>query len=165
MISARRTASLSVVDDLSPGLRSCVHEFGLPIVEACLQSGVREPSKIRFLVKEIWAGARQAAQRGDVYDMLDWLLVQSGTELSVARLRRVLADHHIAIISVEPTRAMLDASLAAVSGFTERVTKEEKHRRRLRAALRAALADTLKATTQRQITDDAPPTSQAGIVP
>jgi hypothetical protein len=42
------------------------------------------------------------------------------------------------IVPIDPTRAMIDASLSEVSGFNVRVTKEEKHRRRLKAALETA---------------------------
>jgi len=122
---------------MSSGLRECVHEFGLPIVTACLQFGVRNPAHIRQLVREVWAGARQHGQRSGVVGTLDWLLIQAGVPISGAGLRRLIGNSMV-IVPIDPTRAMIDASLSEVSGFNVRVTKEEKHRRRLKAALETA---------------------------
>lgn len=144
VVGAARMKQLTRVDDMAPDLRECVHEFGLAIVAACLAAGVSRPRTIRQLVKEVWAGARQSSQTSDARGTLDWLLIQAGAQISAKTLYRVLAENNLVIVSAEPTRPMLNASLAEVSGFTVRCTKEEKHRRRLRAALRAAMTDMLK---------------------
>lgn len=142
-MSDRRRRQMAFVDDMPPGLRACVHEFGLPIVFACLEARVTSPAAIRQLVAAIWAGARQVSQRSDAYDTLDWLLVQADSRISGRTLRRVLAGYNLAIVPESPTRAMLNASMAEVSDFQARITKEEKHRRRLRAAIRAHTAECL----------------------
>jgi hypothetical protein len=133
---------IEAVDRMPPNLRQCAHEYGYAIVEACMQAGVRDPRKIRNLVREIWAGARQPKQktsgnRNATMDHLDWVLIQAGAEISAARLVRFLHDFNWAIVPLFPNRAMLSASMAEVSGFDERMTKTEKHTRRLTAALRA----------------------------
>jgi hypothetical protein len=134
---ARCESTLSQTDNMPGDLRACVHEFGFPIVDACLQAKVSDPRRIRQLVLEIWAGARQIGQRGGAEGTLDWVLMQAGANISAATLERVLADFNFHIVPTNPNRAMLDASMAEVCGFNERMTKTEKHRRRLVAAIRA----------------------------
>lgn len=136
-IAEGRLNRLRLTDAMSPDLRACVHEFGFPIVDACLQAGVSMAANIRQLVMEIWAGARQTGQAGGAEGTLDWVLAQAGANINAARLERVLADFNFRIVPAHPTREMLEASMGEVSGFTERVTKTEKHRRRLIAAIKA----------------------------
>lgn len=137
-ISAKRERALVTTDTMAPGLRECVHEFGYPIVVACISAGVRDPRRIRELVKEIWDGARQTTQGTSAYGTLDWLLIQAGANISAKTLYRVLADHSLVLTGAQPTRAMLNASMAEVSNFDLRCTKQEKHHRRLSAALNVA---------------------------
>lgn len=135
-LSAKRVSALETVDRMSPHLRECVHEFGLPIVSVLTKFGITDPRHIREIVREIWTGPRQTGQRACIMGALDFALARG--PVSSLALKRILADSSLAIVSMEPTRVMLDASMAAVTGFNVRVTREEKHRRRLRAALRAA---------------------------
>ena len=135
-IGPRRLAALHIVDGMSGPLRGCVHEFGLPIVTVLTKFGISDPRHIREIVKEVWGGARQAGQNSGAINTLDFILAHG--PVSSKTLRRVLADNNMLIVSTHPTRAMIEASMAEVSGFNERMTKEEKHRRRLVAALAAA---------------------------
>lgn len=134
----RTLRSFDELDRLSPRLRECVHEFGLPIVRACLQMKISEPRHIRQLVHEIWEGARQTTQRKEnvTRGSLEWLLIQSGTGVSAATLIEFLARHNLAIVSSEPTAAMVAASMDAVNHMGV-VSKSAKHRNRLRAAIKA----------------------------
>lgn len=136
-IDGRRLRALAEVDAMPSSLRECVHEFGLPIVRCCVKYGVSDPIHMRELVREIWDGAREGKQTNGVYGTVDWLLIKSGG-VSSATLMRVLADHGLTIVPLDPTREMLAASMAEVSGFNIKCTREEKHRLRLRAALVAA---------------------------
>lgn len=136
-MGAAQLRALDDVDHMSPALRGCVHEFGKPIVDACLQAGVKDPRRIRQLVKEIWSGARQTGQNSGARQSVDWLLSQSVGATSWKTLLRFLADNNLAVVSMSPTRAMLDASMNEVSGHNIRCTREEKHRRRLIAAIKA----------------------------
>jgi hypothetical protein len=138
-ISSKREDQLVAVDALSPALRGCVHEFGYPIVHACLNAGVTTPRAIRVLVSEIWGGARQQGQQSGARNTLDWLLIQAGACINSKTLNRILNENNLAIVPCSPTRAMLDASMKEVSGHNIRCTREEKHRRRLIAAIRAAI--------------------------
>lgn len=133
----KRQKAMARIETMSPELRACVHEFGSAIVDACLQAKITKPSLIRELVLQVWAGARQEGQRGGVEGTLDWVLTQAGANITAARLERILWDFDLRIVNVTPTHEMLQASIAEVSGFNERMTKTEKHRRRLMAAIRA----------------------------
>src|SRR5580704_1124000 len=91
----RSLRALEATDNLSPGLRACVHEFGSAIVHAFVQAGIKDPRRIRQLVHECWEGARQPAQRNrigrqrsPVVDNLDWILVQAKAEITAERLLR-----------------------------------------------------------------------------
>lgn len=141
-MSKRSDKIFADIDAMSPVLRECVHEFGYAIVKACVSVGVTKPQTIRNLVREIWAGARQPGQRKigrqvtPVENTLDWLLIQSGADMSAAAFVRLLYDNSMVIVPVEPSQAMVTASMDAVK-FMDRVTKEQKHRNRLRDAVRA----------------------------
>jgi hypothetical protein len=138
---ARSERALAMTDEMTPGLRECVHEYGFAIVNACRMAGVTRPAMIHLLVREIWEGARQPRQRRANMNTLDWLLVQAKAEVTSAELIRVLRNNDLVIVPICPTTAMINASMKEVSGFTERVTKCEKHRRRLTAAIKAAAKD------------------------
>lgn len=137
IISSRRQNALDRSDEMPRELRECVHEYGYAIVHACLDNGVKRPGQIHQLVHEIWEGARQPSQRRERLGMLDWVLLQAGAQISAATLLRILAGNSMAIVPLMPSTAMVAASMAEVSGFNVRVTKTEKHRRRLTAAVKA----------------------------
>lgn len=130
--------SMETVDEMPPDLRACVHEYGLPIVRACLDAGVRQPNRIHQLVREIWEGARNSMQgRRPPGDMLDWLLIQAGASITAAQLGRVLHSQNLLIVPRFPTNVMVEASLATVANHGLICSKREKHRLRLAAALAA----------------------------
>lgn len=133
----RRQRNFSAIDEMSPALRECVHEYGAPIVNACLQMKVIEPRCIHQLVKEIWDGARQPGQMRKPLGLLDWVLVQAGSPISAATLLRVLEDAGFVVVPRFPTVEMIDASVREVTWSDGRVTRREKHQRRLRAGLEA----------------------------
>jgi hypothetical protein len=153
MLGARRLKALDDADGLPPDIRECVHEFGMPIVTVCLKHGVRDPRHIRELVREIWEGARHIGQRRPPMGALDWLLIQAGAQISAATLVRMLRDNNYCVTPIDPTREMLNASMREVSGYTERITKEEKHRRRLRAAIQACNAQALIRAVPRETSE------------
>lgn len=137
-LSVKRQFALDRMDSMDSCHRELVHEFGLPIVDAFLKHGLTNPAAIREIMREVWGGARQQGQRVRTLGALDSLLINSGSSITARGLRRFLADNHHMIVSSEPTRAMIEASMSEVSDFSVRCTKEEKHRRRLRAAIRAS---------------------------
>jgi len=146
MLSGRRMRSLEETDGMPADLRACVHEYGYAIVHACVEAKVTDPRRIRQLVREIWSGARQPAQRigtgtphRNALEYLDWVLIQAGAEISAATLIRVLRDNHLVVVPDEPTFQMIEASKATVSNHNMKVTKSDKHRLRLKAAIKAAI--------------------------
>lgn len=145
LVSERTLRALAETDEMPVSLRACVHEFGYPIVHACVAAGVNRPALIRQLVHEIWMGARQPQQRqgngksgvrSKVADHLDWLLIQAGSGISAATLLRMLWSHGMTIVPREPTNQGVTASLDAVKTMGA-VSRTEKHRGRLRAAIAA----------------------------
>lgn len=65
----RRNKRMKRVDDMSPELRRCVHEYGLTIVDACLNLGVKKPGQIRHLVTTIRNGSSEVGKRYDANQM------------------------------------------------------------------------------------------------
>lgn len=135
-LSVRRFEALDAIDRMPHHLRECVHEFGLPIVTVLTKHGVKDPRHIREIVTSIWHGARQEGQRTGAMNTLDVILARE--PLSSKALLRLLANSSMTIVPMFPTRVMLDASMAEVSNHDFRCTREEKHRLRLIAAIRAA---------------------------
>jgi hypothetical protein len=52
-VDRKRAARMRRVDAMPAELRELVHEYGLPVVRACLDLGVRKPNQIRHLVETI----------------------------------------------------------------------------------------------------------------
>jgi hypothetical protein len=131
------------VDRLPPEYRLIVHEYGYAIYRALIAAKVTNPATMRHLVHEIWCGARGSTRGGRPrgfpgaanLSLLDWLLIQNGAAISGACLVRVLRQSGLVIVPVEPMPQMIDASMSTVTAKETVVTKREKHRRRLRAAL------------------------------
>lgn len=144
---SQRQENQSFVDNLPPDHRLIVHEFGYPIYRALLRAGVNRPGRMRDLVLEIWAGARGSArgskprgfQGSENLATLDWLLIQSGSNVSAATLIAHLRRSGLAIVPIEPSKQMIEASMATVSGHSKTVTKSRKHALRLRAAMEAGM--------------------------
>jgi hypothetical protein len=120
------------IDALSPEIRQLVHEEGLTVVGAFLDLGVTAPRHIRHLISTVRCGSnnggmnplqREAAHRSLGID-----------DEVVTKLKRA----GLAVVPLEPTPRMIDASIALVRDHTEAMTKPEKHRRRLQAAILAA---------------------------
>lgn len=132
-----RDRALEETDRLPADLRECVHEYGLPIVTVLMKHGIRRGAIVREIVREIWAGARQSSQRRAPSSTLDWYFVQSGIDLNTATLLRLLEDQSLVIVPKNASMQMVEASMRTVAGYDLRVTKQQKHKLRLDAALEA----------------------------
>lgn len=145
-IPQRTHDSLDRVDAMPRPLKECVYDYGLPIVEVLVKHDIKNPAHIREIVTHIWQGARSGVgrQKGNPLATTDWLLQQSAGHVNMRTMLRTLADNDLAIVPISPTKAMLAASMAEVSDFNVKCSKEEKHRRRLRAASRAAMEEFMK---------------------
>jgi hypothetical protein len=141
-IGKKRLDQIDEVDRMSPPIRACVHDFGYPIVKTFLKFGCQNPTMIREVVREILFGVRDGGQKTSAYDALEFVL--SRGPVNVHQLLCILEENGLALVPANPTRAMLEASEAEVSGGTVRITKRDKHRLRLTAALRAGMAERLR---------------------
>lgn len=135
-MSATILNTLANTDVMSNELRHCVHDFGYPVVKAFMKAGISDAGTIRALVYAVWRGPAAAGQGKALWQSVDYAL--SNQILDHKGLARLLAQSQFAIVGFEPTKEMIAASMREVSGGNVIVSKEEKHRRRLRAALKAA---------------------------
>lgn len=140
-ISALRLDHLKRVDALPAQLRECVHDFGFPIVNAFMECGVRSPAKIRQLIGIVLSGIRERSQSGKngsgLKHVVDDLLIQSGSGMTAKGFASVLRINNVLIIPAAPNKAMIEASIDAVDWSQGKISKSDKHSRRLNAALHA----------------------------
>lgn len=137
------TKDIECVDDLPPGLRDCVHEFGWSVVQSFIQNGIKKPAQIRHLVNVVRLGSREPGnKRGEVgahrsLCTLDEFLLNSESKITARALVGMLKMQNIILTTDEPYGSMISASILALKNAPSRVTVEEKHRLSLRAAIRA----------------------------
>jgi hypothetical protein len=139
----RIARDFELLETMEGGLRSVVHEFGFEIVNACRVYGVTKPHHIRHLVHEIWAGARQPMQsvakrkgaQSRALNNLDWVLLQAGSQVSAARLIRVMDTNGLQVVGQSVLPAMVNASMSAIDGMGL-LSKRRKHEIRLQEALK-----------------------------
>lgn len=130
---------LERVDKMPPELRGCVHEFGLEIVHAFVEAGITNPRKIRHLVNVCWLGPRATAQKSaGVENLINWLLSSSGATMTAKTLVEALWRSQMVIVHVSLPEVAIQASMDEVRLPGPKLTKHEKHRRRLLVAVKAA---------------------------
>jgi hypothetical protein len=131
----KRVARMNEIDSLSPALRELVSEFNWTMIKAFLDVGVRDARKIRHLIARVMEGAA-AYGGGDMNpDKNPKLKLSTQTTMELS-LRNDLVVCHIAPLD-QVVQASMDAVLPYVPG-TPLLTKREKHRIRLKAALQTA---------------------------
>lgn len=161
-IGAKRTKALDDTDQLPAELRSLVHEYGLAIVRVCLKHGITRPNVIHELVREIWTGARQTSQPRAPSSTLDWYFTQVGADINTATLLRLLSNQNLIIVPRSPTVRMIEASMTTIANFDQKVTKQQKHKLRLEAALLAGSKHLLRlAATKHRWAETATPLKTA----
>ncbi len=141
--------ALDMVDNMPPAYRKCVHEVGWEAVSIMMPLGLT-PAQIKSVVYACWQSPGSAHQRrgfgqpveercSPVMQHLDTLLSRAGANISGAMLLAFLKHNGMVIVPLEPSSPMIEASMATVAGHDVRVTKKEKHRLRLKAALNASV--------------------------
>ena len=60
----RRATRMARVDAMSPEIRACVHEYGLTIVDAMLDLGIKKAKHIRHLVDTVRRESYQSVRDG-----------------------------------------------------------------------------------------------------
>lgn len=137
------TSDIETLDRAPPGLRDCVHEFGLSVVMAFVHCGITKPATIRHLVHVVHMGAREPGNKKNAgysghrgLDRLDLMLMSYGTVPHARAIIGALRDCSLVPVPIDPTPRMVAASITALAGHPV-VTYERKHQLRLRAAIRA----------------------------
>lgn len=141
-VDARTQRSLDRVDAMAGPLRACVHDFGLPIVEAFIHAGVTSPGAIRNIVGLCWSGAAATPSNGrrGIAAHIDALLLREGGAPHADALAALLRHSACAILPITATAAMVKASMAETDRHGT-LSRERKHMVRLNAALRAGAAE------------------------
>lgn len=140
-IGRLRLSALDRMDALPRDLREVAHEIGLPIVEAFLQAGVTKPGAMRNIAMMFWCGAHgQPENRVGAKRHLDVMLLQAGGAPNAAALARLLMQNQIALLPIHPSARMVQASMDEV-GRHGIISKAEKHRLRIKAALAEGAAE------------------------
>lgn len=121
-VKSKIQARMARLDALPKEIRELIHEHGLTVVQAFLDQGVTKAAGIRHLIQQVRTGSLEPGIGGG--SGKGW--VQSGRTMCV--------------VPREPTPAMIDASMAEVSNHNVTVDKYEKHRLRLRAAIRIGMS-------------------------
>lgn len=112
---ARVVARMDRIDAMPPEIRALIHEHGLTMIQAFLDVGVAKANQIAHLIDRVKHGSTEVGDRNTS--------------------PKQTAFH--VYVPVEPSAKMIEASMAEVSNFNMNVTKYEKHRLRLRAAIKA----------------------------
>lgn len=107
------------IDSMPKEIRELIHEYGLTVVQAFLDLGVTRPTSIRHLIRQVQTGSNDP-----------------GTAIGGTGM---IGGRAMCVMPREPTPAMIEASMATVSNHDVDVDKYEKHRLRLRAALKAGM--------------------------
>lgn len=132
IVDAKRAARMDRLDGLPQDWRALVHEYGLSVVDALRQCGVAKAAHARHIVETV----------------LNEMSPLRGSFSSQGE--RGTMENHMVLVPCEPTDRMIDASMATVSNFNVAVSKREKHRLRLVAALAAASGRRSERAVKRQ---------------
>lgn len=143
MVPEKVKRSFETIDKMPRELKSCVHEFGLPIVNSLVCAGITKPSVIRQIVHEIWCGTRETWMQngGGFHGMmakLDAVLVHGNVPMNAATLARIMHSSGFVIVPATALACMVTASMETVTPEDGPMSKKEKHKRRIDAALTAA---------------------------
>jgi hypothetical protein len=120
VVALRRDNRMRRVDAMSEEWREVVHDFGLCVVDALQECGVTQARHGRHIIRTV------LAELGPL---------NGGSSNQGVRMA---GNNRQVMVPLEPTEGMVEAAMATVSTFDAKITKREKHRLRLRAALAAA---------------------------
>lgn len=124
-IVERAQERMARVDSFPPDVRAVIYERGLETVQEFWNHGVRKARSIEYLI-----AVTLAEDQADGNPRFG---------LNRAPSKPNPLTRAMVTVPLNPTSEMIAASMAEVSGGNERMTKSEKHRRRLRAAIHAAI--------------------------
>lgn len=124
----RASKRMDRVDAFPPDIRAVIYEHGLEIVQEFWNHGVRKAKSIKHLI--------DTAQGNDFSTGQARFALNRSPKRASNPFNKPMVS-----VPLEPTGEMIAASMAEVSTFSERITKHEKHRRRLRAALQVVFKE------------------------
>ena len=113
-------ARMARIDAMPKEIRELIHEYGLTVVQAFLDLGITKPSSIRHLIKTVLTGS-----------------MDPGTGIGGVGM---VSGRTMCMVPIEPTPAMIAASMATVANHDMIIDKEKKHLLRLRAAIKAGIS-------------------------
>jgi hypothetical protein len=117
----RRVSRMDRIDALPQEWRELVHEYGYCLVDAMRCCGIKEVRHVRHLVETV---------------LNELSPIRGSLSSQGARTTR---ENCLVMVPREPTKAMIEASMATVCTFDAKITKRDKHRQRLQAAIDAAV--------------------------
>lgn len=141
LLGARRLRALDQTDALPAELRAVVHEIGLPLVRLFMDCGITEPRHIRALVTACWVNAQGHPNRKPgMASQIDAMLIRQGGAVTSGMLALLLRQTGAVILPVNPSPTMVQASIEE-TGRHGLMSKDEKHRARLRAGILAGMKE------------------------
>jgi hypothetical protein len=142
---------MATIDAMPKELRALVHEHGLTVIQAFVDSGLTKPKAINHIIDTIHRGSTEIGLRESniIYknnpfaeSILDEILNALRAPPIAVQIINYLLRRGKVITPTEPTEKMIQASMDAVKPVSEGgelLNKRNKHKRRLRAALKAAI--------------------------
>lgn len=79
---AKRVARMERIDAMPADIRACVHEYGLSIVQAMLDAGVKKGKHMHHIVKMVREGSFQSATDGKAMRITQARNTDAGPEVS-----------------------------------------------------------------------------------
>lgn len=134
----KRVNRMNEIDRLPPAIRELIHEFNWKMINSFLQAGVTDARKIRHLIRCVMEGA---ATYGGGHLQAKDPSQPPGLKLSNEATMELALRHDIVVCHINPLDQVVQASMDAVLPYvpgTPLLTKREKHRIRLKAALQTA---------------------------
>lgn len=129
----KRVNRMNEIDNLPADIRALVHEFNWTMINPFLKAGIRDARQIKHLIRCVVQGA--ASYNGSSLNPIASLRLSTETTMELS-LREDLV-----VCEINPSDQVVQASMDAVLPYvpgTPLLTKREKHRIRLRAALQTA---------------------------
>jgi hypothetical protein len=144
---------MATIDAMPKELRALVHEHGLTVIQAFVDGGLTKPKSINHIIDTIRRGSGEIGPRESniihrknsfAESTIDEILNALHAPPIAVQIINYLLRRGKVITPTEPTEKMIQASMDAVNPVSEGgelLNKRDKHKRRLRAALKIAVIE------------------------
>lgn len=142
------------IDSLPEDLRHLVYEHGWSIIKAFIDSGIKKKNSINHIIYTVREGSFEIGKReGEnlIYKSIplsEEIICRCLDFFKIPPISKQIIGHLIhkgqIIVPTEPSEKMIQASMDAVKPISEGgrpLTKHQKHKIRLRAAMKAAMKE------------------------